>query len=356
MKLRVLGERRKMNRSTAFFAQAAMALLLLLCGCSGSPPDSPAPSPEAKAPPSDIPVQQPSGPPGAALGLDATFWQTWSDGQAEISSYALRFPRYNAIRNGTAVAIFVTENQSLASRVKTETQPAPGNDAFPVMKLNLVEGFQTGIYDYHVMTSAFIALNPLDGRSAGQPAKVSFSSQEWCGQVYQQLLFGQHGIESTLHSYFEGEGDRVDQLPSPRNAISGDALMLWARGVAQPRMKAGETRSMSYLPTLKSSRFEHQPLGWREVRLSRSADVTSISVPAGTFAVEVFEAAIQGGRTRTYYVERDFPNRIVKWESDDGESAEMLKSIRAKYWQMNDLASEAKLADLGLPYRPLGAP
>jgi hypothetical protein len=26
----------------------------------------------------------------------------------------------------------------------------------------------------------------------------------------------------------------------------------------------------------------------------------------------------------------------------------MVKSIRARYWQMNDLASEARLADLGL--------
>jgi hypothetical protein len=280
--------------------------------------------------------------------MDSSFWQTWGDGQAELTSYRLQFPRYGAARPGTAVAIFVTENFSRKSRVKTDATPEASPDAFPVMKLNLVEDFQTGIYDYNVMTSTFMALRPVDGRAEGYPTKVSFGSQEWCGHVYQQLLFGQHAVSSSMHSYFEGEADMQAELPSPRNGVTEDALLHWARGMAQPVLKPGETRSVPFLPSLKSARFLHRPLGWVEARLTRLEAPQTITVPAGSFEVDVFEAEIQGGPTRSYFVEKASPRRVVKWQSTDGESAEMVKSIRARYWQMNDLASEARLADLGL--------
>jgi hypothetical protein len=199
--------------------------------------------------------------------MDSSFWQTWGDGQAELTSYRLQFPRYGAARPGTAVAIFVTENFSRKSRVKTDATPEASPDAFPVMKLNLVEDFQTGIYDYNVMTSTFVALRPVEGRAEGYPTKVSFGSQEWCGHVYQQLLFGQHAVSSSMHSYFEGEADLRAELPSPRNGVVEDALLHWARGMAQPMLKPGETRSVPFLPSLKSAQGgEVAILRWRSGR------------------------------------------------------------------------------------------
>lgn len=325
--------------------------VMLLCGCSGT--GSPAPEKEAASTPSSggtAPVVEEPGAP--TIGTDASFWQTWGDGQAELSSYALRIPRYGALRSGTAVAIFVTENFSLSKRVKTDAAPTPGGDAFPVMKLNLAEDFQTGIYDYNVMTSTFVALQPVDGRAAGRATKVSFSSQEWCGHVYHQLLFGQYGAKSTLHSYFEGEADEEKDIAAPRDGISEDVLMHWVRGMALPILKPGETRAVSLLPSLQSSRFQHQALGWREAKLSRSETSEPLTVPAGVFDVETFRVQIQGGATRTYFVEKAAPHRIVKWMADDGESAEMLRSIRSKYWQENDPAGESKLSELGLNPRP----
>lgn len=323
-------------------------VVLLLTGCRAAAPSVEQQSTPKEAPPVGQPRAQ-SGPPGASLGMDAAFWKTWGDGQAELTSYALRFPRYGSIRKGTAVAIFVTENFSNSQRVKTDATPEKSADAFPVMKLNLVEDFQTGIYDYNVMTSTFIALRPIDGRAEGSPAKISFSSQEWCGHVYQQLLFGQNAVSSSLHSYFEGEADAQTNLPSPRNGVTEDALLLWARGMAEPVLKPGETRSVPLLPSLKSARFQHRPLGWREARLSRREQPETVTVPAGTFAAEVFEAEIQGGPTRRIFVEKTSPRRVLQWQSTDGEFAVMVRSMRARYWEQNDLAGEAKLAELGLP-------
>ena len=112
--------------------------------------------------------------------FDQVFWKTWADGQAEIASYDLVYMRYGHPRKGVAVSIFVTESFSNAARVKADPGKHPDADVFPVMKLNLVEDFQTGVYDYNEQTSSFVGLAPIAGRSSGTLAKVSFSSQEWC--------------------------------------------------------------------------------------------------------------------------------------------------------------------------------
>ena len=84
-----------------------------------------------------------------------------------------------------------------------------------MLKLNAVRDFATGIYDYNVMTSTFLRV------AAGWPvAKVSFSSQEWCGHVWHQLVPRGGRILGTLHSYFEGEADRPRISTCPRTASS----------------------------------------------------------------------------------------------------------------------------------------
>ena len=92
----------------------------------------------------------PSQPPA----FDGSFWKQWGDGQAELAGYDLIFPRYGHPRRGVAVAIFVTETFSNSARVKADPGKHPASDQFPVMKLNLVKDFQTGIYDYNTMTSS----------------------------------------------------------------------------------------------------------------------------------------------------------------------------------------------------------
>ena len=111
------------------------------------------------------------------------FWKHWGDGLAELNGYRLVQPRYGAARTGTAVLVFVTEDFSDSLRVKADPGRHPRSDVYPVMKLNAIREFQTGIYDYDVMTSVFLRVSP------GWPlAKLSFSSQEWCGHVWHQLI------------------------------------------------------------------------------------------------------------------------------------------------------------------------
>ena len=78
------------------------------------------------------------------------------------------------------------------------------------MKLNLIKKFQTGIYDYSDVGSTFVSLAATHGQPAGSTLKASFSSQEWCGHVYSQMLLNPAHIGFTQHSYFDGEADQQE--------------------------------------------------------------------------------------------------------------------------------------------------
>jgi len=294
--------------------------------------------------------------PAEPLVFGDAFWKHWGDGRAELAGYDLTFPRYGDRRPGVAVAIFVTETFSNDLRVKADPGRHPESDEFPVIKLNLVRDFPTGIYDYNLMTSAFVALKDVNGRPAGSPTKVSFSSQEWCGNVYSQLLFDSNSMRHTLHSYFDGEADRNETIAAPPEAMSEDALLLWARGLAAPTLAPGATRDVQMVRSLAVARLKHVPVEVGRARLSRSAATRRITVPAGTFETDVMTAAIDGGRTWTIDVEHAAPHRIVKWEVDDGEKAELLAADRLAYWKMNGAEYRDAVRKLGLEPRPPRTP
>jgi len=292
--------------------------------------------------------------PASLPSYDKAFWSTWGDGQAELTGYDLTIPRYNQPRRGVAVTIFVTETFSNSARVKADPGKHPVSDEFPVMKLNLIKDYQTGVYDYNEMTSSFVALQPVNGRAAGSPSKIAFSRQEWCGQTYHQLLFDAKSIRAVRHSYFDGDGDQQREFEYGADGIPEDALMQWARGMAAPALAAGESRTVPLLPALPS--MKGVDAKWVTATLSRSAKPQSITVPAREFVVDAMGVRMPDKQTRIFYVEQPAPHRIVKWESSTGEHAEMLKSDRMKYWQMNAEGYESALSRMGLSRRPPRTP
>lgn len=286
----------------------------------------------------------------------SNFWSHWGDGRAELSAYDLEIPRYGQKRRGVAVAVFVTETFSDEARVKADPGRHAKSDEFPVLKLNLAQDFQTGVYDYHLMTSCFVALTPHRQRPAGSPTKISFSAQEWCGHAYQQLLFDETSIRSQQHSYFDGEADAAGNISYPENGMSEDALWFWVRGFAGPTLAAGQSREVPMLRSLQDARLRHRSLDWRNATLSRGASPKTISVPAGSFEVEEFQAKIQGGRTWTFEVETQAPRRVVRWRVSDGQQGTLLGTSREAYWQQHGEGQESILAKLGLKRRPQRSP
>ena len=77
---------------------------VLLAGCSSKGPEAPVKVTDAASP-----------------VYDAIFWKTWGDGFAELTSYDLKYPRYGASRQGTAVSLFTRSEFANVSATKIET-------------------------------------------------------------------------------------------------------------------------------------------------------------------------------------------------------------------------------------------
>lgn len=288
--------------------------------------------------------------------MDRTFWSHWGDGQAEISTYDLTYPRYGAPRTGVAVAIFVTEPFSYEARVKADPGKHASSDVFPVMKLNLVQDFQTGIYDYNEQTSSFLALGSLSQQPGGHLTKVSFSSQEWCGHSWAQWLRKPDGLHYSGHSYFDGEADRAAVLPAPAEGIAEEQLWFWARGMAEPRLESGGAVTLPFRRSLQHERHSHREAAWSEARFTRDGKPARVTVPGGTFECETWRAEERDGTSFTFRVEAAAPRRIIEWSSSEGERGVFVKSDRVKYWERNKPGGEAALSRLGLRQRPPRTP
>ncbi len=275
--------------------------------------------------------------------VEPGFWDHWGDGRAELSAYRLTTPRYGQAREGRVTLVFVTETFTDGQRVKSH---GGHDDEYPVLKLNEIRDFQTGIYDYNVMTSTYIRL---DGGSAwGEPVKVSMSMQEWCGHVYEQMVPRGDRLTWTQHSYFDGEGDRELDLGRRKSGVLTDALPALVRGIVASPVAPGETRTFDGLSTLVSGRLAHRPPRWSPLSLSVADETHEQTTPAGTFVVRDVTTSHAGVET-TWWVERDEPHRLVGWSSTGGERAELVGTERAAYWQLNREGDERALSTLGLP-------
>lgn len=285
----------------------------------------------------------------AAVLAQSGFWQQWGDGQAEVAGYDLTIPRYDEPRRGVAITIFVTEPFSNSLRVKADPGKHPASDVFPVLKLNLIKDFQTGVYDYHDMLSSFLALAPVNGRPAGTLTKAAYSRQEWCGHTFQMALFDQSKVRVTRHSYFDGEADQRAELPHLPNSLADDAVMFWARGYAEPRINPGEQRSVQYLT---SSEHGQGSLEWKQALIKRSPVAMKINLEGQAVDAEKVTVQIIDGVKKEFTVERGGQRRILGWEFSNGEKATLLKSARLKYWEMQKRGMEGALRQLGLVGRP----
>jgi hypothetical protein len=271
------------------------------------------------------------------------FWKHWGDGRAELNGYRLAQPRYGPVREGAAVFIFVTEDFSDALRVKADPGRHPASDVYPVLKLNVVRDFQTGIYNYDTLTSVFARVAP------GWPvAKISFSSQEWCGHVWHQVVPRAGKVSGVFHSYFDGEADGRDDLPLVPDGVFEDALPILLRGWKGAYLQPGESRTVPFLPSLYQLRLGHRRLAWGKATIARASAPATVKVPAGAFSAVVYTVTDEKGVAVRYAFEAASPFRLLRRWSDTGEDAVLLGSARQAYWKLNAPGGERYLKELGL--------
>jgi hypothetical protein len=177
--------------------------------------------------------------------------------------------------------------------------------------------------------------------------KISFSSAEWCGQVYAELVFRGKQIRGMYASYFEDESGPIT-LSRPKGGVTEDELFVALRGLRGDFLAAGEQRRVPYLPGVFFSRLSHQALAWTEAIIKRDATRQTVIVPAGTFETMLYDVRIGDGRVGTFYIEAAYPHRIVKWSLPPDVSGELTGSTRLAYWKLNREGDESYLKEIGL--------
>ena len=248
--------------------------------------------------------------------LSEDFKSYWFSGKAELTSYDLEFYRYGEKRTGKAMMIFVTEDFLKEEQVKANQAT---EKTITVMKLNSTKKFNTGIYPYSIMQSAFV---PLENKMP--IIKIAASVQEWCGQVYAQLNL-RNNFDIKLHSYFEGEAD--SELEIQPTLTENE---LWVQLRVNP--KQIELGQQEVLPDFSYLRLSHKDFKSYSANLKQSeGEYLKTSL--------IYEDL---GRTLNIYQEKTFPFSIEKWEEIEVNSKDTLVSkatkintLKTKYWQQN---------------------
>jgi hypothetical protein len=293
----------------------------------------------------------------ALASLGAVFEPHWQDGRAELDGYRYVVTRYGHLRAGTAVMVYVTEPFSESQRVKVD-RPQPGSpDVVEALKLNVVRDFQTGIYDYNTMVSVFSRSRDFS------PLKISFSSAEWCGHVYEEMLFERYHVADRYQSYFQGESDSR-RLTLVKGGIAEEELFIRLRNLRDEWIPAGQRRKVPFLPAAFYRRLTHRPLVWTEAVIERARNAESVTVPAGRFDAVHYTVRTGDGREGEFWVEQAYPHRIVRWTwrpaagtvakeggwspAEGLDQGELSGSQRLAYWQLHNPGDERYLEGLGL--------
>jgi len=192
----------------------------------------------------------------------------WFSGKAELSSYELKQSRYGEIHDGEVVLVFVTEPFSLSKQVKLDYPKESGLDKVSVMKLNQSRKFNTGIYDYSILSSVF---TPIEIEEYPHTLKTTTSMQEWCGHSYTQLNYVGNKYQLKQFSYFESEGDAEKELGQ---AQLEDGLMTKIR-INNGQLPEGE---INLIPSSIYSRFTHKDLKPSKATISKTESESTMNL------------------------------------------------------------------------------
>jgi hypothetical protein len=193
-----------------------------------------------------------------------------------------------------------------------------------VLKLNNTKKYLTGIYPYSIMSSSFYPVH--DNQQA---LKVTFSTQEWCGQVFAQIN-NRDKFKIKSFSYFESEGDNDFELD--KNILENE---IWNRIRINPvDLPVGQFK---LIPSLEYIRMAHKELKAYNaiMTLTKINDLNTykITYPALDRTLEIkfdpsFPYTIDGW-SETF--KSGFGNRAKTMTS----KATRIKTIKTPYWRQN---------------------
>lgn len=267
----------------------------------------------------------------------------WYQGKAEVTSYTLSQNRYKDVHPGSAVLIFVTEDFLTDKQVKNDRYTNP--NSIPILKLNMVRDFPTGLYDYHIMTSVF---TPAETDQHPYTLKVTNSTTEWCGQVFMQLNYEKGHYKSQLFSYFEAEGDATIKVKA---ALLEEEIFNRIR-INPQALPVGKIKLLPSLTFVRLAHKDFEPVD----------AITALSpYPGNEFEGEdlwVYQIDYPNFNRKVEIVfEKESPYAIAGWKDTYPSMfdqqlrtsiAKRKKSLMVAYWSKNSLNDMALRAELEL--------
>ncbi|MBT6081975.1 MAG: septum formation inhibitor Maf, partial [Polaribacter sp.] len=257
----------------------------------------------------------------------STYWNT---GKAEITSYALTQSRYGQIHQGTAVNIFVTEEFLPNKQVKADNLD---ENNISILKLNSTKKFVTGIYPYSIMTSTFTPIY-----TSQKAIKITFSSQEWCGNTFVQLN-NRAQFEIDFRSYFETNADK--KIVLKKNILEND---LW--NLLRINPKKLPTGNFNSIPSFEFLALNHQKIAAYEANasLKEEGDFITYSIYYPSLKRELIIKAT-----------KEFPFTIESWKEtftkngkENTSEATKIKTIQTAYWKKKRVTDTKERTLLGL--------
>lgn len=254
----------------------------------------------------------------------------WHSGKAEVTSYTLAQSRYGETHQGTAVNIFVTEEFLPKKQVKADHQ---NKTNISVLKLNSTKKFVTGIYPYSLMTSTFSPIHTLQ-----KAIKISFSSQEWCGNTFVQLN-NKAQFEIDFRSYFETNADK--KIILAKNILENE---LW--NLLRINPKKLPIGNIDIIPSFEYLALNHQKMKAYKAKVNLKEE-------NGFIIYSIYYPTLE--RKLTIKATKDFPYTIESWRettSINGKKstteATKIKTILTAYWSKNGVADTKERKALGL--------
>ena len=274
-----------------------------------------------------------------SLPDESDFHSYWYDHGAEITRFELEQSRYGEIHPGHAILIFVTEPFLPDIHVKSDYKSSRLK-SIPVLKLNFIKRFDTGIYDYSMMKSVFTQI-PTEEQQYSKTLKVSTTRQDWCGHVYLQYNLEGDQYKVKQYSYFEKEGDKSMTIPSVH--LEDD---IWTRiRIAPETLPLGKIKMIpgsffTILHTIEAGAED----AIAELTHTREGD-------SGISQYTVTYSSLQ--RTLSIHFNQNFPYDILSWSetypSGSGKNAKILTTnARRTHAVMTDYWNKHRLEDLNL--------
>ena len=286
--------------------------------------------------------------PSVALSLpeEKDFHSYWYNHGAEITRFELEQSRYGEIHPGHAILIFVTEPFLPDIHVKADYKTSR-KKSIPVLKLNLIKRFNTGIYDYSMMKSVFTSI-PSEQHQFSKTLKVSTTRQDWCGHVYLQYNLEKDHYKAKQYSYFEKEGDKTLNIPY---AYLEDEI--WTRIRIDPKtLPLGEIEMIpgSFFTTLRMI----------DLGVEKAVAELANTQEENRGVISQYTVRYPSlGRTLSIRFNLNFPYDILSWSetypSGSGKNAKVLTTearrthaVMVDYWNKNNVKDLKLRKELGL--------